>query len=158
MLRPSHADQRAACRAAGCHGLVLCDVPATARQLTLWAQGCPGAGSFEEPSLASAPGGNSRAPKERPPPLRTDSNGAAAPQPLPQQQQQQQQQPNLPPLAYDVRLPPLHPKLASQLHLLAAGHGSAFAGATPLLNSAPLCGRCERRVPQCARMAPRDGV
>ena len=36
--------------------------------------------------------------------------------------------PNLPPLALDVRLPPLHPKQASQLYLLAIGHGSLFAG------------------------------
>ena len=32
------------------------------------------------------------------------------------------------PLAFDARLPPLHPKLSAQLTLLAAGHGSIFAG------------------------------
>lgn len=32
------------------------------------------------------------------------------------------------PLALDARLPPLHPKLSAQLTLLAAGHGSVFAG------------------------------
>ena len=32
------------------------------------------------------------------------------------------------PLAFDARLPPLHPKLSAQLTLLAAGHGSLFAG------------------------------
>ena len=36
---------------------------------------------------------------------------------------------HLPPLAYDIRLPPLHPKQAAQLYMLAAGHGSLFAGA-----------------------------
>ncbi len=37
-------------------------------------------------------------------------------------------QQHLPPLAFDVRLPPMHPKAAAQLYLLAAGHGSLFAG------------------------------
>ncbi|CAL8463974.1 g3509 [Coccomyxa elongata] len=37
---------------------------------------------------------------------------------------------HLPPLALDVRLPPLHPKQAAQLCLLAVGHGSLFAGPT----------------------------
>jgi hypothetical protein len=36
--------------------------------------------------------------------------------------------PNLPPVALDVRLPPLHTKQAAQLYLLAIGHGSLFAG------------------------------
>jgi hypothetical protein len=45
------------------------------------------------------------------------SNGSPARQP-----------PVLPPLALDIRLPPLHPKQAAQLCLLAVGHGSLFAG------------------------------
>jgi len=32
------------------------------------------------------------------------------------------------PLAFDARLPPLHPKLSARLTLLAAAHGSLFAG------------------------------
>ena len=34
----------------------------------------------------------------------------------------------LPPVALDVRLPPLHPKLAAQLQFMTVGHGSLFAG------------------------------
>ena len=34
----------------------------------------------------------------------------------------------LPPVALDVRLPPLHPKVAAQLQFMAAGHSSLFAG------------------------------
>jgi hypothetical protein len=34
-----------------------------------------------------------------------------------------------PPLALDVRMPPLHPKRSARLQTLAAGHGSLFAGA-----------------------------
>lgn len=35
---------------------------------------------------------------------------------------------NLPPVTLDVRLPPLHPKLAAQLQFMTTGHGSLFAG------------------------------
>ena len=33
-----------------------------------------------------------------------------------------------PPLALDVRMPPLHPKRSANIQALAAGHGSLFAG------------------------------
>ena len=36
-----------------------------------------------------------------------------------------------PPLALDVRMPPLHPKRSANLQALAAGHGSLFAGKAP---------------------------
>lgn len=42
----------------------------------------------------------------------------------------------LPPVALDVRLPPLHPKLAAQLQFMTVGHGSLFAG-RPLSPSCP---------------------
>ena len=107
--------------------LIITDPPSAAEhQRWLAGAGVPGRSLLEEPTLASGQPAAGGAPQERPAPLRVDSTGAAAPQ-LPQQQQQ----PNLPPLAFDVRLPPLHPKLASQLYLLAAGHGSLFAGAAP---------------------------
>ena len=37
-----------------------------------------------------------------------------------------------PPVCFEARLPPLNPKLSAQLTLLAAGHGSLFAGEFPL--------------------------
>ncbi|CAL5226967.1 g9852 [Coccomyxa viridis] len=37
---------------------------------------------------------------------------------------------HLPPVVLDVRLPPLHPKVAAQLQFMTVGHGSLFAGPT----------------------------
>ena len=49
---------------------------------------------------------------------------------------------HLPPVALDVRLPPLHPKVAAQLQFMTVGHGSLFAGRllANLLISACACG------------------
>lgn len=59
---------------------------------------------------------------------RADVTPSASPSSSPTKADGRSQQQHEAPLSFDARLPPLHPKLSAPLTLLAAAHGSLFAG------------------------------